>query len=341
MVCRIEPASGSIRPRASLFIKQVSALSDDPYTIDITGIRRAFPPGAEAPPLLLDFAAWLAGRQWGSAGCFNLIGDFADRAPIFDGSPLRDKFALFARLPEGSVVGAWYGAGQKDAPIVVLSSEGQHQIVAASFENLLARIALRRFEEEDTCTDFTPDEDVEDATGELADWLGRRLGIRNLEKLARPPAGLPDFRRWIERWCNDREQFWANQPSMVELADHLVAHRPPRVNSWDRTHFEVAIAGHQYQMRVLRRGRQPVEEAPAIEPLLRGLRDDMWRARAELGLWYSMSLTLAADGRILPCFDYETRPVIGESVAELAEARADLARAPRPEQWVPSWLATS
>jgi hypothetical protein len=319
----------------------VSALSDEPYSIDINGIRRSFPPGTEPPPLLLDFAAWLAGRPWGSAGCFNLVGDFSDRAPIFDGSPLRDKFALFARLPEGSVVGAWYGAGQEVAPIVVLGSEGQHEILAASLEGLLARIALRQFEEDDAWTDFTPDQDVDDATGQLADWLGRRLRVKDLEKLAEPPAGLPDFGRWIEKWCSDREAFWATDPSMIELAGHLAEHRPPGANPWDRTYFEVAIAGRHYQMRVLRRGRQPVEEAPAIEPLLRGLRDDMWRARAELGLWYSMSLTLAVDGRILPHFDYETRPVIGEAVAELSEARADLVRAPRPERWVPSWLATS
>jgi hypothetical protein len=319
----------------------VSALSDNHYSIDIDGVRRAFPPGTEAPTLLLDFAAWLAGRAWGSVGCFNLVGDFPDRAPIFDGSPLREKFALFARLPEGSVVGAWYGAGQKVAPIVVLGSEGQHEILAASLEGLLAKIALRRFEEDDAWTDFVPHEDADDATGQLADWLGKRLGVKDLKKLAEPPTGLPDFGRWIEKWCRDREEFWAIDPSMIELANHLAAHRPPGKNPWDRTHFEVAIAGSQYQMRVLRGGRQPVEEAAAMEPLLRGLRDDMWRAHAELGLWYSMSLTMAADGRILPFFDYETRPAIGDSLAELSEARADLLRAPRPERWVPAWLAAS
>jgi hypothetical protein len=119
----------------------------------------------------------------------------------------------------------------------------------------------------------------------------------------------------------------------------LIAHRPKGKNPWDRTHFEVAIAGTQYQARVLRRGRQPIEEAALIEPLLRGLRDDMWQAQPALGLWYAVSLALSADGRIMPRFDYETRPTIGELPADLAQARADLARAPRPERWVPPWLA--
>ena len=318
-------------------------MSDPPYRIDIDSIRRAFPPGIEAPPLLLDFAAWLEGRPWGSVGCFSLVGDFTDSAPIADGSPLRDQFALFARLPEGSVVGCWYGTGGRaaNAPIVVLGSEGQHEIIAASLEALLAKIALQRFEQDEEWTDFTPHEDVDDATDELADWLVQRLGVKDLERLAEPPVGLPDFGRWMAKWCRDREEFWAAHPTMVELAQHLVAHRPQGKNPWDATQFEVAMAGTQYQVRVLRRGWQPIEEATGIEPLLRGLRDERWRAQNNLGLWYSMSFAMSENGRIPPRFDYEARPMIGDAPADLAEARSDLRRAPRPQRWVPAWLATS
>jgi hypothetical protein len=321
----------------------VAALTDEPYRIDIDSIRRAFPPGIEAPPLLLDFAGWLDGRPWGSVGCFSLVGDFSDSAPIVDGSPLRDQFALFARLPEGSVVGCWYGIGGRaaNAPIVVLGSEGQHEIIAATLEGLLAKIAVQRFERDEEWTDFTPHEDAEDATDELADWLTERLGGKELEFLAGPPTGLPDFGRWMAKWCSDREEFWAAHPTMVELAHHLAAHRPAGKTPWDTTRFEVAMAGSQYQVRVLRRGRQPIEEAAAIEPLLRGLRDERWRAQNNLGLWFSMYFTMSADGRILPSFDYETRPMIGETPADLAEARADLRRAPRPSRWIPAWLTSA
>ena len=269
------------------------------------------------------------------------MSEISDSAPIVDGSPLRDQFALFARLPEGSVVGAWYGIGGRaaNAPIVVLGSEGQHEIIAASLEGLLAKIAMQQFERDEEWTDFTPHEDSEDATDELADWLIERLGGKELEFLAGPPTGLPDFGRWMAKWCSDREEFWAAHPAMVELAHHLAAHRPAGKKPWDTTHFEVAMAGSQYQVRVLRRGWQPVEEAAAIEPLLRGLRDERWRAQNNLGLWYSMSFVMSANGRILPSFDYETRPKIGDAPAEVAEAKADLRRAPRPQRWVPAWLA--
>jgi hypothetical protein len=317
-------------------------LSDQPYHIDVGSVRRAFPLHIEAPRLLLDFATWLDGRPWGSVGCFDLVGQFSEQAPIVDGSLLRNDLALFLSLPEGSAVGAWCrpALGIEDAPIVVLGSEGQLEILASSLAGLLAKVALQRFEEEGEWTDFTPHEDSEDTTAELADWLRERFGSDNLERMAEIPSGLPDFAGWLGKWCSDREDYWATHPVMTELARHLTAHRPADKNPWDRTHFEIAIVGAQYQARVLRRGRQPIDEAAAIKPLLRGLRDDMCRTRPDLGLWFSMNFTLKANGSILPNFDYEARPMFGETPADLSEARADLARAPRPARWTPTWLAS-
>jgi hypothetical protein len=280
---------------------------------------------------------------WGSVGCFSLVGQFTDHAPVYDGSRLRDDFALFLRLPEGSVVGAWYGCGAAEPPIVVLGSEGQYEILAASLEGLLAKIALGWFEANREWTDFAPYDDLEEhALDELADWLGARLGVTSLEALTETPSELPDFAQSITTWCWEREQFWTDHPVSKELGRHLSAYLPKGSNPWDKTIFDVAIAGSQFQVRVLGRGSEPLEGAAVIEPILRGLRDDMWRTRPELGLWYSMSFGLYADSHILPYgFDYETRPVIAEKPADLTEARADLLRAPRRERWVPVWLAAS
>jgi hypothetical protein len=318
-------------------------LSDQPYHIDLDSVRRAFPLRLEAPSLLIDFAAWLDGRPWGSVGCFDLAGQFAEQAPIVDGGPLRNDLALFLALPEGSAAGAWFAPGiaSDDAPIVVLGSEGQHEILAPSLAGLLAKIALQRFEEDGAWIDFTPHEDSEDATDKLGDWLRKRLGTKDLERLAETASGLPDFARWLGKWCTDREAHWANHPLTVELACHLTAHKPAGENPWETTHFEVAIAGHQYQVRVLRRGRQPIDEAAAIEPVLRRLRDDMWRAEPDMGLWYQMRFAMSADGRIFPNFDYESRPTFGDAPADLAEATADLIRAPRPARWTPPWLTNA
>jgi hypothetical protein len=316
-------------------------LSDPSYQIDLDSIRRAFPPGTEAPPLLLDFAGWLEGRSWGSVGCFDLRGQFADTAPVFDSSPLRDKFALFMRLPDGSAVGAWYGSDldQSNPPIVGLGSEGDYAILAPSLDGLIARLASQGFEK--AWHDLAPHDDVECETVELGEWLAPRLAAAEPFPSEQPSSELPDFRAFIDKWSRDREAYWSNHPMMAELGWRLAAHLPKGKKAWDKTCFEIAIVGAQYQARILQRGPQAFEEAAKIEPLLRELREEMRRAQPELGLWYSMEFGLYADGRVMPRFGYDDRPTIGDVPADLSEARADLARAPRPERWVPAWLADS
>lgn len=316
----------------------VSALSDTSYPIDLDSIRGAFPPGIEAPPLLVDFAGWLEGRPWGSVGCFALQGQFADHAPIVDGSPLRDRFSLFMRLPDGSAVGGWYGAGldRDNPPIVGLGSEGAYELLAPSLDGLLAKLTSQQFD--DTWSDLKPHDEVEAQTVELAQWLaGRPHGEPTA--VEETSAELPDFRGFMEKWSREREDYWANHRLMAELGWRLAAHLPKGRKPWDQTRFAVAIVGKQYEARVLARGPQPFEEAASIESLLRDLREEMRRAQPELGLWYAMNFGLHADGRVMPNFAYDVRPTIDGEPALLSEARADLARAPRPERWVPKWLA--
>ncbi len=119
-------------------------MSEMPYRIDLDSVRKAFPLWLEAPPLLVDFAGWLEGRAWGGVGCFDLVGQFSENAPLFDSSLLRNEFALFMRLPDGSAVGTWYpNAGNAElAPVVLIGSEGQHEILEPSLEGFLAKIAL-------------------------------------------------------------------------------------------------------------------------------------------------------------------------------------------------------
>lgn len=311
-------------------------MSEMPYRIDLDSVCKVFPLWLEAPPLLVDFAGWLEGRAWGGVGCFDLVGQFSDHAPLFDGSFLRNEFALFMRLPDGSAVGIWYpNAGNAEpAPVVLIGSEGQNMVLAPSLEAFLANLASSQFEESDLC----PHEEADDTTDELAAWLRKRLGVKDLGTMLRAAEPPADFEATMKEWSSDREAYWSDHPAMKALSAPLLAHRPEGTNSWDRTHFEVAIVGAQCQIRVLRGGRQPVEEAEAIEPVLRGLRDDMWREMPNLGLWYSMAFALYADGRIMPRFDYDTRPTINEKPADLVQAKADLRRAPRPPRWVPAWL---
>lgn len=242
------------------------------------------------------------------------------------------------RLPDGSAVGGWYGAGldRDNPPIVGLGSEGDYELLAPSLDGLLAKLTSQQFE--DAWSDLKPHGEVECQTVELAQWLaGRPTG-----EAAAPDdnsSELPDFRGFVEKWSRDREDYWANHRLMAELGWRLAAHLPKGKKPWDQTRFEIAIVGKQYEARVLTRGPQPFEEAAAIRSLLRDLREEMRKAQPELGLWYAMKFGLYADGRVMPNFEYDVRPSIDGEPAKLSEAQADLARAPRPERWVPKWLA--
>lgn len=99
------------------------------------------------------------------------------------------------------------------------------------------------------------------------------------------------------------------------------------------------MVGPPTEARVLTRGPPPFPEAAAITPLVRYLRDEQARDDPDLGLWFSAELSLFGDGRILPRFDCQARPVIEGAPAPLDAALADLAGAPRPVRGVPVWLA--
>ena len=305
------------------------------YDIDPASVERAFPPGESVPRLLADFMHWLQGRMWGSVGAFRIVGTFADTAPIYDGSPLRADFALFLYLPDGSKAGFWR-AGRPhldSAPVVLVDSEGQYRTLAGSLEGFLARLALRRFHD----TDLDVHLASEDATGELAAWLGERLGVADLGGLAEAPAKTPDFKAAMYDWSAKREAYWAQHPTLAQISERLTRLRPEGKNSWETTSFEIAIVGARFQARVLQAGRQPFAEAESVEAPLRDLREAMMRERPDLGLWFFMRFGLNQDGRIYPSFDYECRPEFDGTPADLADARADLERAPRPQRWIPLW----
>jgi hypothetical protein len=320
-------------------------MSDRRYRFDWDGITRSFPPGTQPPALLQEFGAWLDGRPWGSLGTFDLSGSFAEWAPIVDGSGLRKRFALFLHLPDGSVGGFWYppGAAPERAPVVGLGSEGEAAVLGETLEAFLARIARNRFDDGGTWSDFAPLEDDDAAPGDppalnsLIAWLQERLDGRDLEALASPPQDL-SFEARMAAWNAERETYWVQHPTMIAMAGLLEAHRPRAHRPWDRTRFEVAIVGRQFEARVLRNGRHPFPEAAAIEPLLRALREEQAQAEPDLGLWSSMAFRMNAEGRILPSFDYDGRPTFGGVPALTAAARADLARFPRTLRWVPDWI---
>ncbi len=329
-------------------------MARDPYIVRTETLPSAFPPGHEPPQLLLDFADWLKGRPWGSLGCFRLQGTLSDEAPIVDGSALRREFSLFLYLPDGSLVGFWHpdGVPTPSSPVVGLGSEGDAALLAGSLEGFLAKLAADAFsdsawsdlaaaEEDDEEEDEgnptrAADDDARDA---LAEWLAGRVGSERLDTLAGEVCDSTAFAARMDAWMHEREAYWAGHSILTEIGRALAAHRPPGKTPWDRTQLRAAIVGTLCEVQVYRAGPQPVPEIAQVEPLLRALRDEQHRADPDLGLWFEAHLALDAKGCILPCFDYQTRPILGGAPAPVEQARSDLSRAPRPARWVPDWLA--
>ena len=135
------------------------------------------------------------------------------------------------RLPDGSAVGGWYGAGldRDNPPIVGLGSEGDYELLAPSLDGLLAKLTSQQFDK--AWSDLKPHDEVEPQTVELARWLaGRPLG-----EPATPgdnSSELPDFRGFMEKWSRDREDYWANHRLMAELGWRLAAHLPKGKKPW-------------------------------------------------------------------------------------------------------------
>ena len=289
-------------------------MSEQRYRIELESVIRAFPPGIGMPPLLGDFAAWLAEQRWGSVGAFALVGRRSDDAPIVDGAPLRDEFALFLRMPDGGVGGFWYGgAANAEPPVAMLGSEGDAEIVADSLAAFLARIALRDFSAYSPWGDFpaddrrfAADDDAVDATPQLAAWLCERLGVVRLEPLRVPDPARADLGARMLAWTESRETYWAAHPTMRTLATLLAAHAPPHdAKPWTSTNFRCRFGdAGAFEAIVFRNGPTPIPEALAIEPIVRDLREEMAREMPRLGRWRELGLALHADFRILPRFVY-------------------------------------
>ena len=73
-------------------------MSETPYRIDLDSVRKAFPLWLEAPPVLVDFAAWLEGRTWRVLGELPNQIEAADAAPWATFQPRRELHKQGRRL---------------------------------------------------------------------------------------------------------------------------------------------------------------------------------------------------------------------------------------------------
>ena len=158
-------------------------------------LRAIFPSSIPFPPLLAEFVAWAEQFERGQLGWFEFEGQRLDDHWIENGSALADQFALFIRLPDGSMIGFWKPDGDAGAlPVVLLGSEGAQEVLGSTLEEFLWNWARGELGE---AYDLMPDEDDEeqpkDARPALVAWL-RGKGV------VPQAASVPDLKAFFDNW---------------------------------------------------------------------------------------------------------------------------------------------
>ncbi len=179
----------------------------------ICDITHGFPPSVPVPPFLSRFIDWLADKPCGAVGTFEVYStDIADLLP--DGQELKNEFAPFLSMPDGSLVALWLrnDRNSETAPVVFLDSEGQGFTLAQNLEVFVGRLATGAFTDDDHEEDFLPYTEDPDGGGSgipnlqkhLCDWFSKsEVKIENLDALN---AGIDDgfddgeFANWVKNW---------------------------------------------------------------------------------------------------------------------------------------------
>ncbi|MCP2040197.1 hypothetical protein L1281_000777 [Neisseria sp. HSC-16F19] len=148
-------------------------------------IAAAFNPRIPMPRLLADFESGFGQFDYGALGYCELVADHLDDYWIEDGSQLADRFALWLKLGNGSLIGFWrpeHFGGDDVLPVVLLGSEGGQEVLADSLEDFLYRWAecgdlgsagydLLPEEEEDEDDECSLEECTVCRHAELLQWL--------------------------------------------------------------------------------------------------------------------------------------------------------------------------
>lgn len=338
-------ASASALVTAAAKSRAEDMATSNPYTADIAEIEKAFPDASQLPPLLRQFSAWLMDKPWKSVGAFSLSPQWVD--PQFAGSEhVYKDFALFIWLPDGSTAGYWLKGGSvAEAPIVLLGSEGEREVLAPSLESFLARVALGDFSDKGPGADFLyydddfEEEDVPDMRGQLQALLRRETGIEDLAALAAKAGGRrTDFAAWVDQAETIARSELAKDPAMQALSEILAKYRPVNAKSWDRTLIRVNWAGDDFEALLMQQGPKPLAEAELLRPHLAALRDGAAKRTPGLGLWNHAPLMVYADMiEFRPYYDHQPEFVTRQPSADAY--KADQIRLPREARRIPPWLA--
>jgi hypothetical protein len=315
-------------------------------------LRGVFPKDVSPPALLLDFAAWLKGRPWGSVGCFGLVAcdpniQFPPEADV------SDFFAMVFYMPDGGQAGFWLKDTRdpEQAPIVLLS-HGEIDILAPTFAHFLDRLSEQSFDLYKGESGFTVAEDVSTATEDLAMWLKTHPDVqRALGSTVTPPKVSPN--EWLAAYLKQLDTKRRADQHLKDIVKVLQKHGyvPSKPGpELDRHSFRIfAAGGHKVIMRGAAISLGPGEDyrkylKPVAAKLAKDLTAPLFAAREALakkkkgeGLWPSASMVLTNDGELYIDPTYHHAFVIGYDEFPPALFAEDQRRYPRDAKKLQPW----
>jgi hypothetical protein len=326
----------------------------DNYYVNVASIREIMPTGVTMPPKLEKFLQWVSTQPNGSIGYMEFAGSRFTDYWIENGSILSPKFVLFAHLGDGTDIGYWLYDGRTidNAPIVLIGSEGELDILANNLEEFLAGLINDSHSSRSELTAERDEDDADwiDRRGELSAFLKTAFGFtvdKNIDyqKAAQgnQPALHPDFKKWMMDWGEAQEKIALADPARQAIAAATKARWSKLEKQWDSIDIDLFIADGKVSQQIHRNTTKPIAELEKIAPHVLALRNAELKATPERGAFHFISLRIDQRGHV-GLMRQDHFKELGTDDVKIPEGAvpaimADAKKYPRATYWTPRWMA--
>jgi hypothetical protein len=319
------------------------------YYVNVESIHEIIPPGVTMPPKLEKLLTWLSTQPHGSIGYMEFAGNRFDDYWIENGSKLAEKFILFARLGDGTTVGYWLYDGRTidNAPIVLIGSEGDLEILASNLEEFLAGLINDNHASHSELTAEKDEDDADwvDRRPELAVFLKTAFGFtvdKNIDYQKAAQNKHPDFKKWMMDWGDAQEKLSLADPSRQAIAAATKARWSKLKNSWDSINIDLFVADGKVSQQIHRNTTKPIAELEKIAPQVLALREAELKAQPTRGAFHFLSLRINQRGHV-GLMRQDHFQELGSDDVKIPEGAvpgilADAKKYPRAPYWTPRWM---
>ncbi len=346
----------SVKPAAVPLAAAAEATTSgaDNYYVNVASIREIIPTGITMPAKLEKFLQWVSTQPNGSIGYVEFSGSRLTDYWIENGSTLAPKYILFAHLGDGTDIGYWLYDGRtiENAPIVLIGSEGELDILANSLEEFLAGLINDSYSGRSELTAAKDEDDADwiDRRGELSAFLKTAFGFtvdKNVDyqkaTQGKQPNLHPDFKKWMTDWGEAQEKISLADPARQAIAAATKTRWSKLENQWDSINIDLFVADDKVSQQLHRSTTQPIAELEKIAPHVLALRHAEMKASPERGAFHFISLRIDQRGHVA-LMRQDHFKELGNDDVKLTEGTApsivaDTKKYPRTAYWTPRWMS--